>query len=319
VNLPDPPRPTESDATIRAALIDAAQGDVGSGVIWIDTDAYTTPIYIVSNTQPKVPVVLDSFRSGTTMQDALDLGVPIPPGAQPSAGTDAHLTVWQIFANKLWSCFGTHKTGGTWYAATCQMTNSVSTDPGYATQDSWLPFSDSGPVSQDGHNWTSTATGLAVVQGTMTVAQLEAHQIGHALALDLPNVCGGHSDSYYSWPAQQHDGGSATGSCVPEGAKVYLPQGENCGPLIQAAETICNALRNKGAIVRDSAPGVGLYAEDTKAEGTDQGCGAPYYCGENLFGGQYPSTFLSYANFPWGDIKVLPIHKCTNQGVPCLP
>lgn len=291
--LPVAPRPQASDGSIRAAFLSAA-----NGTNWVATDSYSTPIYRPGALVAKHPIVLDSWRAGTPMQAWLNLGVPYKSSWQPAAGSDGHITIYQRSTHKLWSCWAASNQGGVLHAQTCQGTDDTRTDPGYSVGDRFT--------------WTSTATGLPVVAGTMTLSQLKAHVIGHALALDTNNVCG----SYYSWPAQQHDGGSATGSCVPEGTKVYFGAGTNCALPLAIQRDICAALRDYGGIVRDSTvTGIGLFAEDVTAKGLPD----PYYANENLFQSTYPNSFLSPANFPWSALKVLPLHVCTNQGIPCQP
>lgn len=298
----------ESDASIAAAFKSAAHG-----TNWIQTDSYSTPIYRPGPSVALHPITLTSFRKNTPMQDWLNAGVPYLSTWQPAAGSDHHITIYQASTHRVWSCWDAANVGGALQAQTCQGSSDTTTDPGYSTDSSFLPWSSQGNEFNAGHNWTSTATSLAVVDGTMTLSQLRAASIGHALAVDTNNVCG----SYYSFPAQQHDGGSNTGNCVPEGAHVYLPKSVVCSTLTPAvAATICRALKGYGGIVRDSTvSGIGLFAEDVAAKGQ----GDPYYHNENIFNSQYPSNFLSYANFPWSSIQVLPLHKCSNPGVPCTP
>ena len=218
---------------------------------WIDTDSYSTPIYTVGPNQPRVPVRLTSWRSGTSMAPLLRIGIPIPRGAPPATGSDAHLTVWQPSRDRLWDLWGSAKQGGEWTAQTGDAFKHVSQSPGYSSTESWPPFTD--------QTWTSTATSLPVSAGTMTVSQIRRGRIGHALALDIPGARAGE----YSWPAQQTDGYDSSAASIPEGAHFVLKRGYNCNKLhLRIAHTICWAAKYRGLIVRDQAPGVGLYAED---------------------------------------------------------
>jgi hypothetical protein len=94
-----------------------------------------------------------------------------------------------------------------------------------------------------------------------------------------------------------------------------LKRGYNCNKLrLRIAHTICWAAKYRGLIVRDQAPGVGLYAEDPARFGAGKD---PYYAGSKLFGGQYPNRFLAPDQFPWGQMKLLKMHLCNNPSAPC--
>jgi hypothetical protein len=272
---------------------------------WIDTDAYSTPIYTVGADQPRVPVRLTSWRSETPMATLLGNGIPIPPTALPAIGSDAHMTVWQPSRDRIWDLWGAAKTDGKWTAQTADAFNHVSSSPGFSSKDSWAPFTD--------HTWTSTATSLPVSAGTMTVPQIRRGRIGHALALDIPGARAGE----YSWPAQQTDGYDNSAASIPEGAHFVLRRNYNCNKMqLQIAHTICWAAKYRGLIVRDQAPGVGLYAEDPVVR-YGRGAKDPYYGANKLFGGQYPNNFLSPERFPWSQMKLLKMDLCTNPSQPC--
>ena len=152
------------------------------------------------------------------------------------------------------------KAGGKWTAQTGDAFKHVSESPGFSSTESWPPFTD--------QTWTSTATSLPVSAGTMTVNQIRRGRIGHALALDIPGARAGE----YSWPAQQTDGYDSSAASIPEGAHFVLKRGYNCNKLrLRIAHTICWAAKYRGLIVRDQAPGVGLYAEDPARFGAGEG------------------------------------------------
>lgn len=69
---------------------------------WINTYDYSTPIYTVPAGQPTVPVVMDYDSSW--LPDAL-AAVPIPRNAEPAAGSDAQMTVYQPSSDTLWELF----------------------------------------------------------------------------------------------------------------------------------------------------------------------------------------------------------------------
>ncbi len=69
---------------------------------WINTTDYSTPIYTVPAGQPTVPVYMDS--DDASLVSALS-AVPIPSDAQPAAGSDAQMTVYQPSSDTLWEMF----------------------------------------------------------------------------------------------------------------------------------------------------------------------------------------------------------------------
>jgi len=81
----DHPALDPNSADISRTLLQMTQ----THTVWVDTDAYSTPIYTVGPNQPRVPVRLTSWRSGTSMAPLLRQGIPIPRSAQPATGSDA--------------------------------------------------------------------------------------------------------------------------------------------------------------------------------------------------------------------------------------
>jgi hypothetical protein len=66
---------------------------------WINTSQYSTPIYTVPADQPTVPVIMQ--YDNPALQAAL-AAVPIPADAQPAAGSDAEITIYQPSSDTLW-------------------------------------------------------------------------------------------------------------------------------------------------------------------------------------------------------------------------
>ena len=175
----------------------------------VETVTDSTPIYRVPRSEPTVRVTLDNSPPwGKTLAQAFR-SVPIPRGAVPAAGSDAHLTVWQPSTDRLWEFWQTHHTSTGWHAAWGGAMQHVSSSPGYYTAQSW-------PGAQT--YWGSTATSLPVAAGTMLTSELEAGKINHALAVALPAARAG----VYAWPAQRTDGTARDPDSIPEGARLRL-------------------------------------------------------------------------------------------------
>ena len=66
---------------------------------WINTSQYSTPIYTVPVDQPTVSVILE--YDNPALQAALS-AVPIPADAEPAAGSDAEITIYQSSTDTLW-------------------------------------------------------------------------------------------------------------------------------------------------------------------------------------------------------------------------
>jgi hypothetical protein len=269
---------------------------------WVQTDSYSTPLYVVKRQHKTVRVALDdptaSWRVG--LQKAYDK-VPIPRDARPAAGSDGHMTIWQPSTDKMWEFWQARKVNGAWHAAWGGAMNHVSKSPGYYTNNSWPGLS--------APNWGATATSLPVIAGTMLVRDLRSPWIRHALAVDLPAPASGH----YSWPAQRSDGSGPSNS-IPEGARLRLPpdlnlQKMNLPPIVLK---MARAVKRRGMIVRDqTGTAIGFFAQDPVRAKTD-----PYYGAGGVFGGQMPNKFL--ARFPWSKLEVLKMSLCSDPSKPCV-
>jgi hypothetical protein len=91
-----------NSAGIVGSLMDFVNADVAARRgPWINTTAYSTPIYTVPADQPTVRVYLDGDPS---LSSAL-LAVPVPSDALPAAGSDAEMTVYQPSSDTLWELF----------------------------------------------------------------------------------------------------------------------------------------------------------------------------------------------------------------------
>ena len=167
--------------------------------------------------------------------------VPIPPDAVPALGPDAHMTVWQPSSDRLWEFYQARKLSDGWHANFGGAIASVSRFPGYYTRDAWPGLSQSW--------WGATATSLPVVAGTITIDELRAGVIRHALAMNIPWAL----PNVYSWPAQRTDGTSTDPDAIPEGARFRLDPELDIGSLElpPVTRTIAMAMQRYGMIVRD--------------------------------------------------------------------
>jgi len=262
---------------------------------YIQTDSYSTPLYVVRAKQPVVRVSLDdphaAWRRG--LQRAFRK-VPIPRRARPAAGTDAHMTVWQPSRDRLWEFWQARRGHDGWHASWGGAMKHVSQSPGYFDARSWPRLSKS--------YWGATATSLPVVAGTMLVRELRAGEVKHALALSLPAPRAGA----FAWPAQRTDGTGPPGA-IPEGARLRIDPDlnlENLG-LPRMTLIMARAAQRYGMIVRDqTGVAIGFYGQDPVKTKRD-----PYGGLNGFFGGQSPTQLL--ARFPWASLEVVRMRLCS--------
>jgi hypothetical protein len=246
---------------------------------WLNTTKYSIPAYVVPADQPTVGVHLTSW--GPDLQLALN-AVPIPPGAKPAAGGDESLTVWQPSTDKLWDFWGlTQSTTGAWSTKWGGEMDNVSTNPGYFTH-----------LGQS-TNWGGTGTGLPLLGGLVTIADLNRGYIDHALAIAIPMGQKG----VFAWPAQRSDGGYTGGVAIPEGTMFRLDPTVNIASLNlpYLDRLLAQAAQTYGIVVRDQSGCVSFYAQDPTTTGSNPW--AP------LFGKTDVGTYIG--KFPWSHLQAL--------------
>jgi hypothetical protein len=246
---------------------------------WMNTTSYSDPVYVVPAGQATQVVTLDAY--GPDLQAAFD-AVPIPTDAQAAAGSDQSMTVWQPSTDRMWEFWLMHKaTDGTWHATWGGEMDNVSTNPGY--------FQHIGATT----NWGATATGLPLLGGLVTFADLKRGYINHALAMALPQTLTG----VYSWPAQRTDGSAAdTGSTIPQGTRFRLDPTLDIASLNLPPfdQMLAHAAQTYGIVIRDGSGSVSLYGQDPTTTGTNPWPAA--------IGGA-PNVVL--AQFPWSHLQTL--------------
>ncbi len=247
---------------------------------WIDVTNDGVPVVQVPDNQPTVPVKLERPDPALT---AAWRAVPLPSGAQPSGG-DHDLAVWQPGTNRMWEFFQLRHQAGTWQAEWGGAMQHVSSNPGVYGPGAW-------PGAQS--YWGVTAGSLPLVGGAMTVGQLQAGDIDHALALSIPDTRAGA----YAAPAERSDGVLSSPDAIPEGARLRLDPHLNLAalhlpPLVRV---MAQAAQRYGIIIRDTAGVVSFIAEDPANKN--------FTVFRRLAQGLYPNKLLAY--FPWSHLQVL--------------
>ena len=253
---------------------------------WINTTSYSVPIYTVPAAQPMARVTLKPTVTAPALQAAWN-EVPLPPHAQPAAGTDGALVVWQPSTDRLWEFWRLTHTSGEWEASWGGAMQNVSSDPGVYGPEAW-------PGAKTW--WGSSASSLSIAGGLITLEDLEHGQINHALSMAVPNVRAG----VFSSPAQRDDGKSTETLALPEGAHLRLDPSLDLAALHLPKLTlmIAEAAQRYGIFVRDHGGNVCFFAQDPIPTGTE-----PYTAKGGYFEGKYPSQLL--AGFPWSHLELL--------------
>ncbi|HEX4482988.1 MAG TPA: hypothetical protein VH081_04320 [Solirubrobacteraceae bacterium] len=273
----------DSPAAVGALESEIAEEGQGPG---INTTEYSVPIYTVPAGQAMVSVSLISTATEPSLQAAWQ-AVPLPSNAQPAAGSDGHLVVWQPSSNRLWEFLRlVHSTAG-WHASWGGAIDDVSGAPGAYGPESW-------PGARPG--WGASASSLSIAGGLITLEDLEHGEINHALAVSLPDV----RASVYATPARRTDGILASAAALPEGARLRLDPNLNLASLHLPKLTlmIARAAQRYGIIVRDRASHVTFYAQDPTPTGSN-----PYAGPGGYFERRTPTQLLS--SFPWSDLELL--------------
>jgi hypothetical protein len=253
---------------------------------WINTSAYSVPVYTVPASQPTVRVRLAAHRPVAGLSRAWR-AVPLPANAQPAAGSDGDLVVWQPSREKLWEFWRLRREAAGWQASWGGAMRHVSSQSGVYGRDSW-------PGARS--SWGISASSLSLPGGLLTLQQLRVGEIDHALALAIPGPRAG----VYASPAQRTDGDSEDPSALPEGAHLRLDPTLDLSTLHLPPLTLAlaRAAQRYGVLVTDRSPVLAFYAEDPTRTGTD-----PYTSPGGFFEGRDPRAAL--AAFPWAQLQVL--------------
>lgn len=252
----------------------------------ININSYSVPIYTVPADQPVVRVALPASRAGSALQSAFD-AVPLPADAQPAAGTDAHLVVWQPSSNRLWEFWRLAHGPEGWQASWGGAIEDVTASSGVLGPRSWRGAT---------RSWGASASSLSIAGGLITLEDLARGRIEHALALGIPDPRAG----LYASPAQRTDGKAHDPLALPEGAHLRLNPRLKLASLHLPKLTlmIAEAAQRYGIVIRDTASHTTFYAQDPIPTGAD-----PYAGPGGYLEGRTPAELLE--RFPWKQLQVL--------------
>ncbi len=287
--------PTDAPLDLSSAAVMAPfsekivkEEEAGRSPAAINTTSWSVPVYTVPADQAtvKVRVTTENIWATPALQAAWD-AVPLPANAQPAAGTDKHLVVWQPSTDRLWEFWQLEDTSEGWQAGWGGVMQNASSDPGVYGPEAW-------PGA--GTGWGASASSLSIAGGLITLEDLEKGVINHALAIGVPEVHAG----VYASPARRTDGTSSSSLSLPEGAHLRLDPSLDLAALHLPRLTlmIAEAAQRYGIVVRDHAATVSFYAQDPTPTGTN-----PYAGPHGYFEGKTPAQLL--ASFPWRYLQLL--------------
>jgi hypothetical protein len=282
----DAPVDPGSAAMIAAFVAEIASEEQLKSGPWINTTSYSVPIYTVPATQPTVSVQLKNHSPEAKLSSAWS-EVPLPPEAQPAAGTDADLVLWQPSTNRLWEFWKLTREDGAWHASWGGAMQNTSSEEGVYGPQAW-------PGAKTW--WGVTATSLSLVGGLITIEDLQRGEINHALSMAIPNA---RAETYAS-PAQRGDGKSSSPLSLPEGTHLRLNPNLNLATLHLPKLTlmIAQAAQRYGIFITDASANVTLFAQDPTPTATN-----PYTGPTGYFEGKYPNQILT--SFPWHSLELL--------------
>jgi hypothetical protein len=269
-----------------ASMVSAIAATVASPLktAALNTDAYSTTFYTAAADTPLTNVAWSNCQSNPWVSpgpiSAQMASVPIPADAQPSAGTDAEMTIYSPSTDKLWEFWLTSKTAAGWSACWGGRIDNVSASPGY------FPG-----------GFGATASGLPVAGGMISLKDLASGSINHALSLELPMTAA----TTVSWPAQRTDGKHTGAGAVPMGTRFRLDPSLDLSSLglSPIGLLVAKAAQTYGFVVTDTAANVALQGESgipaLQSAGTDP-WSAPLAASKNLL----------LRNFPWSSLQALP-------------
>lgn len=258
------------------------------GTVSINTNAYSSPVYIVDAQTPTVQVTeWDAQKKGYKTAKLAEqwAAVPIPVYAEEATGTDQEMTIWQPATDTLWEFWKTRKVDGQWQAAWGGRMQNVSKSDGI-----WTRF------------FGTTATGLPFLGGQLTPDELRRGEIKHVMGISLVDL---ESWKVISWPANRSDGYNPKGVAhrIPEGLRFRLDPGVDVDALKMhpVGKVIARAAQKYGFVIWDKAGAITLRAQNTKSY-TRRGLPDPY---PEIFQGKPAWSILQ--GMPWEKLQFLPL------------
>lgn len=226
----------------------AQLGQQNGGHISSDPAQYTFPVYFANASTPRYSVPCQMYKctvvnaSGVTTTSVLQ-NVPIPLGANVSAGSDAQMIIIDTATGTEWDLWQASGGSGGW---------SVSNGSVYNITWDGMPS-----------RYGSRGAGVPYYAGLIRPWEIVAGRIDHALAFAYPTPASGGC----VWPASKTDGNSGGSGAIPEGARLQLDPSLTDADftamgLSRTGKIIARALQVYGMILIDVSGRPKIYAEN---------------------------------------------------------
>ncbi len=250
---------------------------------------YNAPIVWANRTTPRYDVRFTDCQhkghtpKGLTGKGGVFTAVPIPSYASAAPGRDAHLTVWEPDTDQVWDFWHMQKTSAGWQACWGGRIDKLSKSAGY------FP-----------NGFGASASGALVAAGAITVRDVRAGHIDHALSLAIRDYAGWKN---WSFPAQRSDGSASSGSRILMGTRFRLPASVDINRLglTPIGKMIARAAQEYGFIVTDKSGVVAVTAQSGATMAVQNHSADPWSA---LLGST--KSYQVMANFPWNRLQALP-------------
>jgi hypothetical protein len=208
-----------------------------AGVLSSDPTQYTYPVYTAPSHVAAVPVRIDGVFSNVTRPSRLSrelhttVRVPIPAGAEQSAGSDGQLIVLRPSTGDEWGFWQLHHSDSGWEA-----TN------GYHYNTRWSGVPPAG--------FGSRGAGMTYLAGLIRPCEIARGRIDHAIAFAYR-----YPSPAYVYPARKSDG-SGDASDFPEGTRLQLD------PSLTDTQLAALGVKNEALVVAHALQKYGMYVVD---------------------------------------------------------
>jgi hypothetical protein len=222
------------------------------GFITSDPTQYTYPVYEADGETPRYDIPCTWYKcmithpSDEPVRVATLKNVPIPPLAQPSAGSDGAMIVIDTDSGTEYDLWMARRDGDSW---------SVGNASVYSIAADGMP-----------ETYGSRGAGVPYLAGLVRQWEIAAGRINHAIAFAYPNVAAAGC----VWPASKTDGTSTAADALPEGARLQLDPSLTNDDFVamgldSTGRTIARALQQYGMILIDVSGRPKIMVEDLTA------------------------------------------------------
>lgn len=252
------------------------------GVAAFNAHHYTNSVVLAPAGTKRYRIAFDNCQNkGWTPAElysgpAYFVDVPVPDGAEASGGQDANLSIYSPSTDQVWEFWKFQRTATGYSACWGGRIDGASASQGVFPQ-----------------GWGSSASGLAVASGVITMADIERGWINHVMTIGLPDVARWDD---FSWPANRSDGGG--GGIIREGQRLRLDPSVDVDRLNlhPVSRMIAKAAQTYGFIVSDQSGAVSLQAEyrgpHTGSDAWSRALGST-------------PTYAVLQHFPWDRMQVI--------------